>query len=217
MDSSIFYRISAFVSFMAATLCGPINPALAGDTGMYFSVFGGGTYLENSTLQANGNDVGELTFDTGWNVGGAFGQDYGNLRAEIEAVYRLNQVDTADISPNVPPNPYLTPGKKKVDADATVLTYLVNVFWDFENKSPLTPYVGGGIGFATIDISDDVADEDNTVFAYKVATGIAWKLTPGLDLLVDYSFLATTDPEAYGEVDAEYATHNLSGGIRFRF
>jgi hypothetical protein len=70
---------------MAATLCGPINPALAGDTGMYFSVFGGGTYLENSTLQANGNDVGELTFDTGWNVGGAFGQDYGNLRAEIEA------------------------------------------------------------------------------------------------------------------------------------
>jgi len=215
MKKSIFYRKPILFSLvLAAALCWPLN-ALAQGTGMYFSVFGGGTYLEDSTLEVVGSDVMELEFDTGWNVGGAIGHDYGNFRAELELAYRENELDTVTIFPN----PFIgPPGVYVWDGTVSTLTYMVNVFYDFENNSSLTPYIGAGIGGATINYEDNILDidEDDTVFAYKGVAGVALNLAPNLDLLVDYSYLATTDPDFDG-VDAEYATHSVSGGIRFRF
>jgi len=211
-----FNRKSILFSLaLAVALFWPPNTALAQDTGMYFSVFGGGTYVEDSTLEVVGIEFAELQFDTGWNVGGAIGHDYGNFRAELEVTYKENELDTLTTFISVPGLPA---GVYPADGEVSALTYMVNVFWDFENSSPLTPYVGGGIGGASIDIDD----EDDTAFAYKAAAGVAWKLGPNLDLLVDYSYLSTTDLEfnvsgATIPVEADYTTHSVSGGIRFRF
>ncbi len=210
MKKSIFYRKPILFSLvLAAALCWPLN-ALAQGTGMYFSVFGGGTYVEDSEIDNSGGS--EYTFDTGWNVGGAIGHDYGNFRAELELAYRENDFDTLEI-PGFAPIPALN------GENISAFTYMVSFYWDFHNNSTITPYIGAGIGGATIEISDDFGfDDDDTVLAYKGSAGISLNLAPNMDLLLDYTYLATTDPEFLGgSLEMEYATHNLSGGLRFRF
>ena len=209
MSGSCSFHKSLWYSLvLAATLCWPLSSALAQGTGTYFSVFGGGTYLQDSEIDNSGGS--EFTFDTGWNVGGAIGQNYGNFRAELELAYRENDFDTLEI-------PGFGSFPSTAGENIWSLSYMLNLYWDFENQSPITPYVGGGIGGATIEISDDFGfEEDDTVFAYKGAAGIQWNLAPNLDLLVDYSYLRTTDPDFSG-LEMEYVSHNVSGGIRLMF
>jgi len=208
MKKSSFYRRPILFSLvLAAALCWPLN-ALAQGTGMYFSVFGGGTYLEDSEISNTGG--AEYTFDTGWNLGGAIGYDYGNVRAEFELAYRQNDFDSLN-APGFGSIP-ITSG-----ADISALTYMINGYWDFQNSSPITPYIGAGIGGAYIEIEESGLTADDTVFAYKGSAGVSWNLAPNMDLLVDYTYLAATDPEFFGVLEMEYASHSVSGGLRFRF
>jgi len=205
--STLFYLI------MAAVICWPLSQAQAGRVGTYITGFGGMTYVEDAGISGPGVPSGaEFTFDTGWNAGGAIGHDYGSFRAEVEVAYRENDLESAS-APGFPTTP------AQFGEQMQSLSYMLNLFLDFENNSPLTPYLGGGIGGATIEISDNTGfEDDDTVFAFKGAAGISWSLGPNLDLLVDYTYLRTTDPEFSSiQQEIEYSTHNVSGGIRFRF
>ena len=68
----------------------------------------------------------------------------------------------------------------------------------------MTPYLGGGIGFAKLDIKDLFVagivrgDEDDTVFAYQLAGGIAYDITEQIVTGLSYRFVATSEPDFDG-------------------
>lgn len=175
----------------------------------------------------------ELSFDPGFNVGGAFGYNYGNIRAEFEIAYHRWEMDKETLLfDNLGSPPFTT----KWDGDSWVLSFMVNGYYDFHlENSPLIPYLGGGIGFANVDVHF-VADEtsgtpaptdnpgdDDIVFAYQLMAGIGYNINPSTTLTVGYRYFATMDPEFNpnwlmgGTYEATIASHEFNVGARFMF
>ena len=90
---------------------------------------------------------------------------------------------------------------------------MVNGFYDVENKTPFTPYIGGGIGFANVDLDS----EDDRVFAYQLGIGVGYAIDEVITLDLGYRYFATSDPEFLGGIKAEYSSHNLLVGIRVTY
>ncbi len=203
------------VGLVAATLLA--STALAAGN-PYFGVMVGATWVEDAENDYGGGATFDTEFDTGYNVGAAVGYDFGMGRLEGEIAYRQNDFDKVDVLG-------IDLG---ADGDTSALSFMVNAYWDIETGSPVTPYLGGGIGMANVSINDfqvdffgDVADDDDTVFAYQLAAGVGFEVAPSLVLDLGYRYFATEDPEFeddFGDkFDSEYATHNASVGLRMNF
>lgn len=183
--------------------------------GPYVSGQVGATWLDDADISISGaGSVAETSFDMGFNIGVAGGYDFGPARVEGELTYRLNDIDE-----------YSAPGfgTFSADGDVSALSLLANGFWDIPTGGPVTPYLGAGIGVAQVSMDDPSfpIDDDDTVFAYQLAAGVAFDLTPTLALDLGYRYFATTDPEFtddFGDsFETEYMSHNLNLGLRYQF
>lgn len=190
--------------------------------GPYISANVGVSWLDDAEL--TGSDLGinlesDMEFDTGFLLGAALGYDFGQLRIEGEMGYRFHDIDEwKDVTVNG-----TNFGDFNGDGDVATLSLLVNGYVDFAPPNyPVTPYIGGGIGFANIDMNDleleddFIGDEDDTVFAYQLAAGVAFAVNPYMTLDLGYRYFATSDPE-FDEIEAEYDSHNISLAVRFSF
>ena len=159
------------------------------------------------TLQALGT---ELSFDTGFNINGAFGYEYDSgLRVEGELAYRANDFDEVIIGAFGLSAP--------IEGDIEVFSIMLNGFYDIPLGGSWIPYIGGGIGvgFVRSDLST-FGIETDPVFAYQVGAGIGYEITPSIIVALDYRFFATTDPEFNTGIEAEYSSHNVGLNLRFR-
>lgn len=184
----------------------------------YASVQVGATLLNDSSNDYNNFPLSfDLEYDPGFNVGLAGGVDFGMARVEAELAYRQNDVDSLKAFGTS----FSTGG------DVSAWSLMVNGFWDIETSSPVTPYLGGGIGVATVSMNDvtgdgsPFVDDDDTVLAYQFGVGAAFDLNSLLALDVGYRYFATLDPE-FTDVDgdtfeSEYGSHNINLGVRFKF
>jgi opacity protein-like surface antigen len=197
--------------------------------GPYLTLQGGATWLEDAGIDYDGvpsSDFSlEAEFDTGFNLGVAAGYDYGPARLEAEVAYRQNDIDKFN-------GQFEGFGfEGSADGDVSATSLMVNAYWDIPTGSPITPYIGGGVGFANVSVNDvelevfgerfDLADDDDNVFAYQLAAGIAFDINPNLALDLGYRYFATDDPELEDEFgddfETEYDSHNVSLGLRFIF
>lgn len=187
--------------------------------GPYMGVHVGSTWVEDATIDFNDPIFidAESEFDTGINVGVSGGYDFGMARLEGELAYRQNDFDKVVVEGEL----------FAVDGDVGALSLMANGYWDFENLSPVTPYLGAGIGFANVSLNDvrdaegAFVDDDDVVFAYQFGAGVAFALNETMALDLGYRYFATTDPE-YTDVEGdtfetEYKTHNVSLGLRINF
>ena len=174
-------------------------------------------YSEPYLGDPNYRDEGELSFDTGFVLNAAFGYAYDNgFRTELEYGFRANDLDRADGTDYYFDNPY--DYSESLGGDVTTNSFMANVFYDFAPSSPVSPFIGGGIGFANIegDIDFQPDIDDDNVFAYQLGAGLAFALNPKMKIDLQYRFFATEDPDFYG-LEAEYLTHNLMLGLRTSF
>lgn len=217
----------ALLSLCLLAACAlPALPAEASGIGPYMTMQAGGTWVEDADVEYDGVSPADLTleaeFDAGYRLAAALGYDYGLLRLEGEFAYRENDVDSFS-------GRFLgTPFAFAADGDVSATSFMFNGFWDLETGSPMTPYLGAGIGLANVsydDVVDDVGapfiDDDDTVLAFQFAAGLAFEVTPVLTLDLGYRYFATDDPEledAFGDsLETEYKSHNASVGLRFMY
>jgi OmpA-OmpF porin, OOP family len=193
--------------------------AQAADKGMYVSGNAGLSMASDSDLSVLGFDIGEISFDPGFNVAGALGYDYGSIRAEFEIAYRAWDMDEFTIPLAIPPCPCTGP----VDGDASALSFMVNGYYDFQiTNSSLAPYLGGGIGGANVNADLGLgADDSDFVFAYQFMTGIGFEINPSTTLTLGYRYFATTDPGfdigVGTDLEATVSAHEFNVGARFMF
>ena len=116
----------------------------------------------------------EIEFDTGFNVGGSVGYNFGNnLRAEGEVAYRA-----ADISDITALGISASSVGFIVTGDVEVISFMANAFYDIPTGSDWTPFVGAGLGAAMVSLSLLGADDDDTVLAYQIGAGVSYHLSP---------------------------------------
>ena len=127
------------------------------------------------------------------------------FRVEGEIGYRMIDVDEATIGGFTFP----------VDGEVTALTIMANGYYDHDMGSPLTPYVGLGLGFVDADFEITVPglgtfETSDTEGAYQVMVGIGYEISPTTVLTAGYRFFSIFESDPL-------MVHDFSVGARFMF
>jgi len=107
----------------------------------------------------------------------------------------------------------------------SALSYMPNVWYEFDLGAGWMPYLGLGLGAATkfFDCGDSDCssfdDEDgNTSFAYQIGAGVAYALTEKTVISLDYRYFDSIEADLpIVEWDFDYANHNVMIGLRRHF
>jgi opacity protein-like surface antigen len=187
------------------------------ETGMkpYVRVSGGVSLLADSDWSDDFGDSGKLEYDEGYVLGIAAGLAITNstdmgLRLEAEFGYQENDIDTVSLDGF---------GSASIDGNVKIMTFMLNGYIDFRNKSFITPYLMAGIGAANVEGEiEGLGSEDDTVFAGQVGAGLAFAISENVSIDTEYRYFMTDDPDFYGtDVDVELSGHRLQLGVRYTF
>ena len=110
----------------------------------------------------------ELSYKSGYQIGAAVGLDLnqggclgcGNMpmRTEFALSYAIWTQGGSSFDQS--------------DSSTSLLNFMFNGYWDFHNRSRVTPFLMGGLGFTWASIDDQGNSEDDTVFAGQFGGGI---------------------------------------------
>ncbi len=191
------------------------------DEGWYVRGQGGASLLTSSELDDPTGILAaldtDINFDIGYDLSGALGYHWGLFRVEGEMTYAESDIDEVEVL-GIEVNG---------SGDVNSLGFMANVFKDFEISDVWQVNLGGGIGYAIVSINDasvvgiPLADDEDSVFAYQLGTGIDYQMSPATTLSLDYRYFATLDPE-FNAVDgspfeAEYDSHIIRLGVGISF
>src|SRR6266404_5336496 len=201
----------------------------------YIGPEGGWTKLTNQTDTINGQIVTgtggaalsiprrtiTANFDSGFNVGGRLGYQWGPWRFEEEYNYRRNGLSSLSAT-GIFGNTITSGGQFTGQRFAHAI--MTNVIYDFTIGWPISPHIGAGVG--AVDIIDSVTLNNTTInalppgvaqtpaglvpvpqtfggtflkgsgwqFGYQAIGGIRYDFSPTVAFDLDYRYLATTDP-----------------------
>jgi opacity protein-like surface antigen len=218
--------------------------ALASETkGYYASISADATFLDdtssNYTLDAFYNipalSISTKTeYETGYNIAGSLGYDFGSLRVESEFRYAMSKIKTIH-DPTfgavmIDGNIYMVQNgttKRTTKGDTSSTSLMLNGFYDFENETKFTPHLMCGLGASKIVYDDTYYKYDDYVFAYQFGAGVSTELSNKIILDLSYRYFATEDseltlsgpggPGPLQPMEMSYKSNNISLGIRYIF
>ena len=196
-----------------AVALGPTD--ILGLPGVYVAGSAGGGTLEDFNIreQSTGNTFRADPL-AGYSVSGAVGLDFGIIRLEGEVFYNDNELDSFGGLFG------------SFDGNVETLAGMANIFLDIPTGIGITPFFGGGIGYADVeaDISGlfaNLVNDSDSGLAWQLRAGIAFAIFPYTDLTLGYRYFATEDLDmqnASGNVEVEgLSTHIGEIGLRFTF
>jgi opacity protein-like surface antigen len=147
------------------------------------------------------NKAGEATieFDTGIAFSGLIGYKLSNLRLEGELAYQT--VEGTNTS------------RTDVNADVNIVRFTGAAYYDFELFS-LRPYLGGGMGVASLDTSGGFENNDSA-FTWHGEAGLTFNLTDQFAILPSYRY-EWTDTDI-GRFDKAQTAHAFRITLRYQF
>lgn len=178
-------------------------------------------FVTNNTF----ND--QASFNPGIFIGGTGGYDFGMIRLEGEMSYKNAEIK--NITEQSTGYQFRNP-----DGNLGAFAMMVNSFIDLHNDSPITPYLGGGIGFAVLHLSNTYGTDtrsnsrlllypegNDTVFAYQVGAGLDIAINRMFSLDVGYRYF-NTERASFGRdwltsSGIRYESHNVAIGFRVRY
>lgn len=188
----------------------------------YVSVSAGAIFPTDSENQ-DLDDLGfsnDLEFDTGYAVRGAIGKHLDPFRLELELGYQASDIDDIEVGG--------VSLSDSLDGDITMVSLMVNVYYDQPVNEWMDIYIGAGIGPAWVegDLSGSVTvggttatfeEDDDVIFAYQAMAGAAFHLNEHCALTAGYRLWSGTDPEFdTGKYDTPIV-HTAEVGLRFSF
>ena len=205
----VLFSLAVFVGFSVTTA----------SAGVYISGNLGAVFQSDADID-DSDGSGEISFDNGGVATFAVGTTIGSAgRIEVELGSRVNDFDEAKFDETDDYYAFTA----DLDGDVTTASLMGNVYYDFKNEGSITPFIGGGLGFANVEYDiDGVAGEnynekdDDDVMAYQIMLGVGFAATEKLSIDLQYRYFATADPEIDG-TDFEYNTHNIMLGLRYNF
>lgn len=226
-----FYVMLAILVFPTLGAAAQLRP------GPYLSGFIGTTIPTDTTVDSdifNSNGTvssytDNVSFYPGVNAGITIGYDFGMARLEGELSYKHSEIrDITDQSDGY--------RFRNADGNVGVGAYMLNGFFDVRNDSQITPYLGGGIGLATLYVSDTYGTDtrtgvtvrnllyegdNDTVFAVQVGGGLEIALNSYLSLDLGYRYFVTDRARLENTFDQSVRfrveSHNATAGLRLRF
>ena len=153
-------------------------------------------------------------YSTGKTFGAALGFDYADgIRTELEYRFADSPADTVtqvggladgDLSP--------------ADGDMKAHLLMTNFYFDFANSSPLTPFIGGGVGGAFV---TNELEQRDAALAYQGKAGVSLAMGTGLSADLEYIYLRSNKldftPADSFVTDDRYQSSSVMVSMRKRF
>lgn len=184
--------------------------SVAHSEGLYLSGRAGGSILQEYDEEGLGFTV-TSSHETGFNFGSALGYQFtNNVRGELEFSFQQNGIEKLTVKSSDPSLNGLTVG---ADGDFQFFNFMINGFWDFNNNSPVTPFLMAGTGASVIKLDDlkvgsiSIPDETAARLGYQLGGGAAYAFSEKVDLTLDYRF--------FGTAGTTLLSHNVAVGMRF--
>ncbi len=172
--------------------------------------------LSDTTISVPGVGSAEMSTDTGFGIAAKLGHRVAPFRIEGELAIKVNELDRLSGPGGIFP----------LDGDFSSVAGMINGYFDLPTGGPVAPFVGVGVGLASVSLKMDsgifsIADDSDLVAAYQAIAGVGIKVRPDITLDVAYKYFATSDP-SFEDVtgfpfDAQYKSHNFTVGMRFAF
>jgi opacity protein-like surface antigen len=193
-----------------------LSPALAAanEGKNYFSLSGEYIAGGSSNISAASSSfslTGDMDYDSAVGLSGSAGRYItNNVRIDGELGYKNINADV------------VTSNGVTVDAsdlDFKVISGMANITYLLPAQGNITPYVGGGLGWAY------ESEYEANAFAYQIRAGADYKLNDSSSIYGGYHYFGTTDLEytendaTFGKVNYEYDinTHAIEIGFRRTF
>lgn len=152
-----------------------------------------------------------------------------STRTEFE--YRYSNVAVDRVTDFfAPPDLPLETGPQ---ADLSFNTHFLmsNVYYDFKNRSRLTPFVGVGVGGANVSAveSNGASGGSDWAFAYQARAGVSLAVADNLSVDVEYLFVRTRalsfgpdefvdETSGFARIDGDvFQSSSVLGSLRFAF
>jgi opacity protein-like surface antigen len=133
--------------------------------------------------------------DNGFLAAFALGFDYADgIRTELEYRYASNGVDSVLVDDPVLGPTAVTP----VNDDIVGHFLMTNFYFDFANSSPLTPFVGGGVGGAFVESENAQRD---AALALQGRAGVSLAMGGGFSADMEYIYLRTNELDFGPDID----------------
>lgn len=189
----------------------------------YVELRGGAVWLQDMETfdpGAFGTPSGtlEIATDQGWLAAVAFGRHFGSsFRAEIELAHRDLDADTLNGSiVNTAPPPTLLPLNATIAGGVTIDSLMVNGYADLASPGVrLVPFIGAGIGAASVKTEIDGQSRTDMMTAIRLAAGLAYAVTPALDMTVAADMFFADSGIPIGTTDVQ--SYSVTAGLRFNF
>ena len=191
---------------LAALLCLAYALPATAAQGPYVGFGGGLSINHDADIKISGLGTAEIEYDPGYGFNLVGGYNLDAVRLEAEFAYRVADVDNV----SGPGGSFGVSG-----ADLTTMSYMANVYYDVETRSPVKPFFGVGLGLINGEIDDNGDSLDDTVFGYQFTLGMTGKVDKNVNLDCYYRFQGITeDFEEYG-AKLEYTNSSIFVGVRF--
>jgi opacity protein-like surface antigen len=216
-------RFSAGVFLVAVMVFGGPQSARAqgDDSGWY--VIGGAAYQQRE--KAGESETTYTTFDPGFAVNGALGYEFGLVGVDGEFSYLRSQTDVVASTAT---------GPAEGLGNVALRAYMANVRLNLAPGSPVSPYVGAGIGGYKSylhDVSNVTAHafgfdangtSDGVTLAYQFRAGIGFGLGGRSEVQVGYRYLRGSEllflGTEFGDLRPDgVRTHHLEGSVKVGF
>jgi opacity protein-like surface antigen len=168
----------------------------------YFSGNLGAGLLRDSNLTDDVDAPGlelNIGYDTGYAISGAVGRAYTDFRGEIELSYQENDVGNFGLGGIT-----VDAATAGITGDVSVLTGMINGYYDLDMGTALTPYLTAGFGFSDVDFTFVIDDPDVGTISEDDS-----------DSSLRYRYF-TADPK-FGTTSSSIKNHIFTGGIRINF
>lgn len=184
-------------------------------------------------------------FVLGAAVGGDLAHMLKGLRGEVELTYRKNRFGAARQTVTNPGTTFKSAtftdtattltlsatfaGSSKASSRGELMTWtlMANAWYDIDVGSDLTPYIGGGIGYAASELTHgQVAHGSDGDFAWQLGAGINYKIGDKTSIGIGYRYLdagaidvtlATRAGGAPPVDEYDVQSHSVMANINFQF
>jgi OmpA-OmpF porin, OOP family len=191
--------------------------------GWYGRIDGG--YSVGGSVEGDLDDTFSATtydfdLENDWMASAGIGYAYQNgFRLEGEFAYRQN-----DWGPTAVDDPV----DDTIEGDATAMSLMANLIYDFNRGGTFQPYLGLGVGAAKVELDIETGDSaDDTGLAYQGLAGVGISLSPRLVLDIGYRYFVAPGmdvSEAFApltggppESEADYEHQAVTIGLRWQF
>jgi outer membrane protein OmpA-like peptidoglycan-associated protein len=223
-------KIKAVLLAGTAAIALATSASASGLRGSYAAIEGGAGWIGSErilqevavTSVITTSPIFDTDFATGWAVLATLGYAFdNNLRAEIEAGYRRNDIDRLV--------QLTTPAVLSASGDLSEFTVMANLLYDFALGDKLTLSVGAGVGadLANLKAAALGVDDDEWVFAYQAIAGLNYAIGRQTQLFLNYRYLHADAPEytavtgvntvQHTALLGDLGKHTATFGLRFFF